>query len=71
MPMRAPTQNFDAASESNSEPGPVSSTFSNLKNKFVNFFTERRGYRRVSTSNTDADEQNDSNRLWFLEIYNS
>ena len=64
MQMRAPVYNSNASAESTGEPSSVSNTFSNLKSKFINFFTERKGYRRVSTSNTDADadEQNGNNR---------
>ena len=64
MQMRAPPHDSGSSFETRSEPSSASSTFSNLKNKFVNFFTERKGYRRVSTSNTDSDQPNNASRLF-------
>ena len=68
MQMRAPLHGSDSSFETHSEPSSASSTFSNLKNKFVNFFTERKGYRRVSTSNTDSDQPNNASRLFVWDF---
>ena len=66
MQMRAPPHDSGSSFETRSEPSSASNTFSNLKNKLVNFFTERKGYRRVSTSNADSEQQNDATRLLVL-----
>ena len=68
MQMRAPDRGSNTAFESHSEPSSASNKFSSFKNKFINFFTERKGYRRVSTSNTDTDERNDAPRYFVFDI---